>query len=215
MAHILGYREFWGLRLTISPEVLIPRPETETLIETVITALPDRHRSLRILDLGTGSGCILLALLHEYPDARGLGVDASPEALSMARSNARSLGLDARCDFRQGDWCSGLNGRFDVIVSNPPYIPDPDIDALEPEVSLFDPRSALSGGADGLACYRRLADDVPVHLAPDGLLCVEFGQGQEEDIERILGQRNFHILRIVPDLAGTNRCLLASHRKNL
>ncbi|TAN74534.1 MAG: peptide chain release factor N(5)-glutamine methyltransferase, partial [Magnetospirillum sp.] len=165
MSHLLGRRGFWTLELKVTADTLDPRPDTETVIEAVLDGLPEWGRPRRILDLGTGTGCILLALLSELGFATGLGVDKSPAALEVARHNAHSLGLAERVAFRLGDWGDGLDGRFDIIVSNPPYIRDGDIDGLAPEVAAFEPRLALAGGSDGLDCYRRLAPDIARHPA--------------------------------------------------
>src|SRR5918994_1331594 len=142
VAYILGEKEFWSLRFEVGPAVLIPRPETETVVEAVLAQLPDRNRPLRLLDLGVGSGCLLLALLAELPHATGLGVDDSAAALAIAERNAERLGLAARADFRQGRWGAGLRERFDVIASNPPYVAERDWDALQPEIRRFEPKAA-------------------------------------------------------------------------
>ena len=183
MAYILGEREFWGLPFKVSPAVLVPRPDSETVIETAISLLPDRTLALRLLDLGTGSGCLLLTLLHEYPEATGTAFDASPEALAMARENAAALGVEGRVRWVEGDWrrpgwAEDLPAPFDLIVSNPPYIEAATIAGLMPEVSRFEPRLALDGGPDGLEAYREIAAMASRLLAPQGWILAEVGEGQ-------------------------------------
>ena len=160
MAYILGEREFWGLPFKVSPAVLVPRPDSETLIEAALALMPDRTEPWRILDLGVGSGCLLLTLLREFPNARGVGIDASAEALAVAQDNADALGVGAARgssggDWRQPGWAERLGGPFDLLVSNPPYIETAAIDGLMPEVARFEPRLALDGGADGLVGLSR------------------------------------------------------------
>lgn len=208
VSRILGRREFWGLELAIAPEILDPRPETETLVEAVLEHVQDRSAALDILDLGTGSGCLLLALLTELPNAVGLGIDISLEATDLARENARRLDLAARCRFAVGNWCESLSGRWKVIVSNPPYIIHSAIPGLAPEVTLFDPLLALSGGDDGLAAYRGLAAGLSRHLAPDGLLALEVGAGQANAVEALLCEAGLIVSRRLRDLSGVERCLL-------
>ncbi|OIQ92757.1 release factor glutamine methyltransferase [mine drainage metagenome] len=208
MSHILGRREFWSLSFGVTAATLDPRPDTETLVEAVLAALPDRERPWRLLDFGTGTGCIPLALLHELPAATALAVDVSAAALRVAADNARALGLENRIRFHQGDWGQGLEGAFDVITSNPPYIPDDDIDGLEREVAAWEPRQALAGGADGLDCYRALAPHVARLLAPNGLAALEVGQGQAGAVAAIFAGAGLALERVAADLAGTERCLL-------
>ena len=194
MAYILGEREFWSLPLRVSPAVLVPRPESETVVEAALESIADRAAPLRILDLGTGSGCLLLALLSELPHASGLGIDRSAAALAIARANAERLGLADRAAFREGDWGYGLAGPFDVIVSNPPYVARTDARNLAPEVFAFEPQEALFAGADGLDAYRALAPDCARLLAQDGVTCLEIGQGQGASVAAILRR---HGLRLV------------------
>lgn len=189
VARILGHKEFWGLPLKLSAETLVPRPDTETLVELALEMLragPAPNRPWRIADLGTGSGAILLALLSELPDARGFGTDISAAALQMAEANATDLGLADRASFIACDYAAGLNGPFDLIVSNPPYIRSADIRDLAAEVRDYDPRQALDGGADGLDAYRALVPQAARLLAPSGALVVEAGQGQSGQIERLM-----------------------------
>jgi len=209
LSRILGVREFWGLEFTLSPDTLDPRPESETIIEAVLARLPDRERAYRILDLGTGSGCLLLALLSELPAATGIGIDVSPGAIAMARGNAARLGLAAREDFIAGDWAGPLAEKFDVVVTNPPYIATGDIATLPPEVRDFDPRLALDGGGDGLDGYRAIAAELPRLLSLGGIFAGEFGQGQEEKVAALIRAGGLMIDQIVPDLAGIPRCVVA------
>ena len=209
IAYILGEREFWSLPLQVSPAVLVPRPESETVVEAALAEVADREASVRILDLGTGSGCLLLALLSALPKATGLGVDRSAAALEVARGNAGRLGLADRAEFREGDWGQGLTGPFDLIVSNPPYVARADAASLPPDVRGFEPDGALFAGEDGLAAYHALAPDCARLLARDGVACLEIGQGQGKPVTEILGR---HALRLVAsrrDLAGIERCLVA------
>jgi release factor glutamine methyltransferase len=215
VSRILGRREFWSLTLSVTPEVLDPRPDSETLVEAVLARVADRTADLLVLDLGTGSGCLLLALLAELPYARGLGVDISAAALAVARDNARMLGLSSRAQFRQGDWARELAGAWQVIVSNPPYIIESAIADLAPEVARYDPRVALAGGADGLESYRRLVPQAARLLAPGGILALEVGAGQGDDVERLLGAAGLIGLCRARDLAGTDRCVLATSKARL
>lgn len=210
VSRILGHREFWGLELAIAPATLDPRPETETLVEAVLARLPDRGAGLDILDLGTGSGCLLLALLTELPNAVGLGVDLSFEAICLARENARRLGLAPRCRFVVGNWCESLSGEWKVIVSNPPYIIRSAIPELAPEVSLFDPHMALSGGEDGLEAYRGLTAALPRHLAPGGLFALEVGAGKADAVAALMSGDGLTVTGRVRDLSGVERCILGS-----
>ena len=189
VARILGAREFWGLRLTLSAATLVPRPDTETVVELALDMMragPASDRQLRIADLGTGSGAILLALLSELPRAHGVGTDISGDALQTARSNAVDLGLADRATFIACDYAADLAGPFDLMVSNPPYIRSADIAGLAVEVRDFDPPGALDGGRDGLDAYRALIPQAARLLAPQGALVVEVGQGQHDDVRELL-----------------------------
>ena len=210
VSRILGRREFWSLDFAVTADTLDPRPETETLVEAVLARLPDPKAEVRILDLGCGSGCILLALLAELRRARGLGVDCSAAAVEVAGRNAEALGLEDRAAFQVGDWARGLAGGWQAIVSNPPYIVETDIEDLAPEVKVYDPDTALSGGADGLDAYRVLLPQAARLLAPDGLLAVEFGAGQAEVVGRLAEAAGLCVADVVRDLAGHNRCLIAT-----
>ena len=194
VSRILGRREFYGREFALSGDTLDPRPDTETLIDHVLDWAKTAGRTqapLRLLDLGTGSGILVLTLLAELPHATGTGSDISSGALNQARANADMLGISDRVVWLEADWCRGLGGRFDVIVSNPPYIPADDLPGLEPEVRLSDPPLALDGGADGLEAYRAIARDVLPLLAGDGLLGLEVGAGQSGDVQRYLLCRRF------------------------
>jgi release factor glutamine methyltransferase len=207
VSRIVGRRHFWTLDLAVTPDTLDPRADTESLIETVVAAIPDRTRPLRILDLGTGTGAILLALLAEYPDASGFGVDISEGALATARTNADSHGLAARVQFARGNWGQGLEGPFDVIVSNPPYIERQDLPGLPPEVREHDPMLALDGGLDGLDAYRALIPAVVSLLAPDGLAVLEIGAGQADSVTAIAQSCGLKPAGRKVDLGGIERAL--------
>ena len=207
ISRIVGWREFWSLRFALGPETLDPRPDSETLIAAALESA-DRARPLSVLDLGTGSGCLLLALLSELPKANGLGVDLSQGALTVAAANAESLGLASRARFRLGDWGSGLDERFDLILCNPPYIPAGEIPGLAPEVAKFDPMLALDGGTDGLDAYRRLSGELRPLLGQAGRAIVEIGVGQSASAGAILASGGLTVLGQCADLAGTPRCLI-------
>ena len=209
VARILGTREFWSLPLRITPDVLVPRPETETVVEAVLT-VAERGRPLRIADLGVGSGAILLALLSELPAACGVGTDRDANVLGVARDNARRLGLASRAGFMACDFGAALAGGCDIVVSNPPYVRTPDIATLAPEVRDHDPRPALDGGPDGLAAYRAIAADAARLLAAGGWLAVEIGAGQGEAVSALLAGRGFAVADgPLRDLAGRPRVVMA------
>jgi len=214
VSRVLGEREFWGLRFGLSPDTLDPRPDTETLVAATLE-LAARHENgggpLSILDIGTGSGCILVSLLVELADARGTGSDISEGALDVARANAKRHGVVTRARFIRSDWFEEISGRYDFIVGNPPYIAADAIDLLAPEVSLFDPWRALDGGADGLDCYRRIAQGLPELLAPGGWALFEVGAGQDEAVITLMRESAFGGLstevRVFRDLGGIERCV--------
>lgn len=208
MSQILGYREFYGRRFDVTPDVLTPRPDSETLIDAVLDHMADRGAPLEVLELGVGTGCLLLTLLAELPRARGAGVDLSAKALEVARGNAAALGLAGRCRLVQGDWTNAITGMFDIVINNPPYIPSADIAGLEPEVATHEPRLALDGGADGLSFYRRLAGDIARLLRPQGLLALEVGEGQARPVAALLTAAGIEVLEQRRDLAGIERCVL-------
>ncbi len=208
---IIGHRGFWTLDLKVTPATLSPRSDTETLVRAgcdMILARHDKHTALRILDLGTGTGAILLAMLDEFPAATGVGTDISEEALLVARENAGQAGLSSRAVFQQGDWTAGLKGPFDLIVSNPPYIPTPDIAGLDPEVRDHDPHLALDGGMDGLLCYRVLLPQIPPLLAPGGVAVLEFGQGQGVAVLAVALSCGLALVEFRNDLNGVERAVI-------
>lgn len=214
VSRIIGSREFWKLRLQIDPNVLDPRPDTETLVEVALDWISTRglrHETLRILDIGTGSGALLLALLSELPKATGVGTDISADALSIAHANASKLGFADRASFVACDIATDLPGPFELMVSNPPYIRSAEIEMLAPEVRDYDPRLALDGGADGLNAYRAIAADARRLLAQRGRLIVELGQGQAEAVQALFTQAGLTIEESPRrDLAGIRRALCAS-----
>ncbi|UXC90317.1 peptide chain release factor N(5)-glutamine methyltransferase [Sphingobium sp. RSMS] len=205
IAYITGARDFWTISLRVTPDVLIPRPDSETLIEAALDHFGARSPA-RILDLGTGSGALLLAALSQWPQAGGVGVDISPAALAVARGNADRLDLSERADFRMGDWAEGMDGSFDLILINPPYIAR-DV-ALAGDV-LHEPESALFAGADGLDDYRRIAPMLPRLLAPDGMAAIEIGYDQRLSVSTLLADQGLSVA-VRHDLAGHDRCLIAT-----
>ena len=212
MARIVGEKEFWGLTLRLSPQTLVPRPDSEAVVEAALKAIGRRARPMLLADLGTGSGALLLALLNEIPQAFGIGTDLSLGALATARANAVRLGLSARAGFVACDYALALAGPFDCIVCNPPYIATRDLATLPPDVRDHDPRLALDGGADGLDGYRTIAADVPPLLAPGGILVLELGAGLSDVVTRIM-----HVGGLMPDgpaqldLTGIERALAFRH----
>ncbi|MFO1246794.1 MAG: peptide chain release factor N(5)-glutamine methyltransferase [Alphaproteobacteria bacterium] len=203
-AYITGHKEFWSLDFEAGPGVLVPRPDTETLIEEALRVAPDRNAPLRIADLGTGSGAILIAALKEFPNATGIGFESSPEAFRYASANAGRL-IGHRAQIRQEDW-SHARGPFDLVFSNPPYIPSTDIESLMPDVAHFEPRAALDGGPDGLSAYRNLGELLPGLLVSGGHALLEIGLGQAQSMARLFP--GLEMLRIVPDLSGIPRCVI-------
>ncbi len=208
---IVGRREFWGLDLAVTPAVLDPRPDTETLVRAALRSLGSRrHERLRVLDLGTGSGALLLALLSELPDAEGVGLDRSPEACAVARRNAEALGLAHRAVIREGDFGVAASGSpFDLVVSNPPYVESAAIASLDPEVRDHDPHLALDGGPDGLDAYRAIAPTLPGRLAPGGIAGLEIGAGQAAAVAAILIGAGLEVVGLDRDLGGHERAILA------
>ena len=198
VAQIIGRRAFWKHDFRVTRDTLDPRPETETLIEA---ALAEPFAS--VLDLGTGTGAILISLLAERPAARGLGTDISPAALSVARENSASIGVCA--DFIESDWFSAVAGAFDLVVSNPPYIALNEIDNLSTEVVAWEPRQALTDEGDGLSAYRAITRDAPAHLTPGGRLIVEIGPSQGAQVAALMGAAGLGDLRVLPDLDGRDR----------
>ena len=208
VARILGAWEFWGLPFALSPDTLVPRPDTESVVEAALGLFPERERPLRLIDLGTGSGCILVAMLHERPGAYGIGLDRAEGALAVARNNAAANGVADRASFLCGSWLDGLSGPFDLIVSNPPYIAAPVIATLEPEVRLHDPRAALDGGDDGLDAYRAILSGLarrPGLLSAQGALVLEIGYDQGPALIGLARAMGFAEVRVGRDLAGNDR----------
>jgi release factor glutamine methyltransferase len=211
VSRIFGHKEFWTLSLMITPDVLVPRPETETVIEAALdTLLPMKQEKLRILDIGTGSGALMLALLSEFPNATGIGTDISASALEVARKNAERNALAGRCTFVACNIADGVQGTFDIIVSNPPYIAHGEIVSLAPEVRDYDPSLALDGGADGLDGYRAIASQARPLLAQGGRLIVELGAGQEQAVRALFTKAGFTVAAVKEDLAGIPRALSAT-----
>ncbi|MGC8475906.1 MAG: peptide chain release factor N(5)-glutamine methyltransferase [Acetobacteraceae bacterium] len=207
LALITGQREFWSLDLRVSPVTLIPRADSETLIEAALALPPEVSRPGRILDLGTGTGCLLLAALTEFPAAWGLGIDRVPEAAALARANAARLGLSGRAAFVCADWAKPIGGYFELILCNPPYIETAAIPGLMPEVAQHEPASALDGGADGLAAYRALLPALPGLLTPAGAAILELGAGQAAAVTALAAAAGF-CSAIQTDLAGIPRALI-------
>ncbi|MCZ4282150.1 peptide chain release factor N(5)-glutamine methyltransferase [Kiloniella laminariae] len=209
VSRILGRREFWSLSFRISADTLDPRPDSETLISTVLERVSQAGKPVRILDLGTGTGCLLLTLLHELPEAIGVGVDLSPGAVEIASLNATDLGLSDRASFRVGDWCNGLGGDWDVIISNPPYIGEGEKADLEPEVLNYDPPMALFAGEDGMLDYRALIPQAVERLSPGGFLVIEAGIGQADQINQIMSDYGLICEAAGRDLGGIARACIA------
>jgi release factor glutamine methyltransferase len=213
VSRIRGRKEFWNLTLNVTPAVLVPRPETETVVEAALDAFARDGRKiekLRVLDIGTGSGALLLALLSELPNAFGLGTDVSAEALEVARANAERNGLAARCSFVVCNIAEGVQGPFDLIVSNPPYVVHDDLATLAPEVRDYAPALALDGGPDGCDGYRRIAGEARRLLAPAGRLIVELGAGQETAVRVLFTNAGLRVSAARKDLAGIPRALSAT-----
>ena len=210
VAYIRGHREFWSLDFHVGPGVLVPRPDTEILIEEAMAAMPDRNAPLAVADLGAGSGALLVAALKEFPNARGTGFENSPNAFTYAEANLMHHGLSERAQMVAADW-STAQGVFDLVFSNPPYIPSAEIETLDPEVRLHEPRAALDGGHDGLDAYRTLARLLPGILKPGGMAFLELGLGQAKPVELLF--ENLAVVHVAPDLAGIPRVLVLQASK--
>lgn len=210
IAYITGHKEFWSLDFEVGPGVLIPRPDTEALVEQALKAFPDKNAPLNVLDLGTGSGAILIAFLSERPQAKGLGIEQSPEAMIWARKNIARHAMTDRLTLQGDDWLMLTDGTFDVIFANPPYIESDVIPALDPDVRDYEPRAALDGGRDGLDAYRAIAPLIARRLSAHGRAFVEIGQGQEQKVPRIFAAAGLETAAVVPDLAGIPRCVIAA-----
>lgn len=208
LSRLKGVREFWSLPFHLNKYTLDPRPESELIIEAVLKWVGTRKKNpWRILDCGTGSGCLLIALLHELPNATGLGIDIEDGALLMAQQNAELNGVSKRAQFQNSSWGKGLDEKFDIIITNPPYIPLRDKETLERGVREYDPPQALFGGEDGLACYRALAKAIPALLAPNGLVVLEIGMGQTQEVSSLFQKEDLHRLFLLKDLQGIERAL--------
>ena len=209
VARIVGSREFWSMSFDVTPDVLDPRADTETLVSAILELRPSFPGPVRVLDLGTGTGCILLAILSAWPEATGVGIDVSEKAVDVATNNAARLGFANRSVFRTGNWCDGLTETFDIVVSNPPYISTDDFLQLQPDVKNFDPPTALKGGADGLDAYRSLIPAARKVLKSGGKIGLEFGAGQETAVTRLAQDTGFANVAEYRDLAGIVRCVVA------
>jgi release factor glutamine methyltransferase len=207
-AYLTGRVGFWTLELEVSPATLIPRADSETLVEAALAACPDKGAALRVLDLGTGTGALLLAVLSEFPAANGIGIDLKPAAAALAARNAARLGLADRVRFLAGDWAAAVRGPFDLVLCNPPYIESAAIPGLMPEVAQHEPASALDGGADGLAAYRRIIADLPRVLAPRGVAVLELGQGQQAAVAALGRAAGLKPEACSADLGGVPRALV-------
>ncbi len=212
LAYILGGKEFWSLEFKISPATLVPRPESETLVEIVLRHLSDNEAVPRVLDLGTGSGCLVLSVLHEVPGAEGVGVDRSADALQVAGDNAKRLGLAPRCRFIEGSWFSALDSGdiepFDVVLTNPPYIANAEMADLAPEILGFEPAGSLRGGVDGLDCYREIMPGLAAWLRPGGLFAGEIGETQGAQAMALALDSGLVNVKVLEDAAGRPRCLI-------
>ncbi len=208
-SHITGERAFWNSDFEVTSAVLDPRPDSETLIRATLRELADkRWRPVRVLDLGTGSGCLLISILEELPQATGLGIDNDREALEVANRNAMRIGVSDRSAFCFGNWAEGLAECFDIILCNPPYVPTEAFGTLEPEVALAEPRRALDGGTDGLDAYREILPDIRGVLRDDGLACFEIDPDRFAEVRKILWRNGLKSTSVYADLAGRTRCLV-------
>ena len=216
IGHILGRREFWSLEFRVSPDALEPRPDSECLVAAAVAHLLARDGGeAQVLDLGVGTGCLLLSVLHEVESAFGVGIDIDPELCRLARFNAALLGLAERTQWIAGDWVAACHGSFDIILANPPYIPDGQIAGLMPEVASYEPRRALAGGRDGLECYRRILPIMGRHLKPGGALFLEVGYNQADQVIQLSHQSGLYLLDVVCDLGARERCLVLSSEQKI
>lgn len=213
VSHLIGKREFFGLEFKVTRDTLDPRPDSETLIEQALKLFPDKQSPLRILDLGTGTGCLLLTLLSQFPQATGIGVDIHPPALAIAKENSINLGLEKRTRFVLQCWAQGIDEQFDLIITNPPYIKKADLPLLQPEVFLHEPHIALEAGEDGLACYRAIAPTIAPLLKDDGFVILEFGHKQENPLSALLTEHHLETIAYGSDLASIIRCIVAQKIK--
>ncbi len=208
LSHILGRREFFGREFKVTKDTLDPRPDSESLIEAVFAVYPDKDKALNIIDFGTGTGCLLLTLLAEYENAKGTAVDISEPTLAVAKENSVKLGLAKRADFIVSNWGEEVKGKYDLIISNPPYIKKAEIEGLEPEVSIYEPGRALDGGDDGLKCYKDLAPYIASLISDNGFAVIELGVGQDESVKTIMENVGLTFITYRKDLAGINRCIV-------
>ena len=213
VSRLVGRREFWSLEFGLCADTLDPRPDSETLVAAALAQIPDRAAPLRLLDLGTGTGCLLLALLSELPNASGVGTDLAPGAARQARRNAAAIGLESRAFFAVGAWAAAIGRGFDVVLANPPYVPSAAIAGLEPEVARFEPRAALDGGGDGLQAYRDIAPDLARLIAPGGFAVIEVGFGQAGAAAEIMLAQGLDETARHRDFAGIERCLVMARAK--
>ncbi len=215
VSRIFGYREFWGLNFEINSHTLDPRPDSEALVFAAIESFKGKNPPKKILDIGTGSGCILCALLKEFPSAYGVGIDINPKALVLAQSNSILNGLGNRVNYLSSDIDSGLNAKFDIVISNPPYISKASIETLDPEVSIYEPRIAIDGGDDGLMVIRKLVTRLNNLTEPKGMVFIEVGLGQADEVAQLLTNEGFHIDSYVKDLSGHKRVVRAFPGKEI
>jgi release factor glutamine methyltransferase len=208
VAYIVGTKEFYGLQFEVGPGVLIPRPDSETLVEQALREFPDHYAALEVLDLGTGTGCLLLCFLAAYPNAMGLGIDRSATALEWARRNVQRLGLQNRAQLRQGDWNELPPRAYDAFFANPPYVATADLQVSDD--LRHEPQAALDGGPDGLSAYRSITPLLPTLLSPGGKVFLEIGAGQAPSIAKLLKAHGLKVLRTAEDLAGIPRCIVAA-----
>ncbi|MGB1088863.1 MAG: peptide chain release factor N(5)-glutamine methyltransferase [Alphaproteobacteria bacterium] len=211
LAHITGYRGFWSLDLAVTPDVLDPRPDTETLIEAVLKTISDRRVPLRILDIGTGSGAVILALLSELPHATAIATDISDAALATAQQNAAANGLATRVTFQQTSWAQGIEEPFDIIVSNPPYIRTNIIATLDPEVQEHEPHLALDGGSDGLAAYKDILAGLPTLLPHGATIAFEIGFDQADEVQHLMEKAHITDISITRDFGGNDRVIMGRY----
>lgn len=210
VAKIIGSKSFWKSDFIVNNNVLDPRPDSEVIIESALKLFPNKSYPLNFLDLGSGSGCLLLSLLLEFVQAKGIASDISLDALSITKQNANVLNLENRIFYIQQNWSDALIGKFDLVVSNPPYIPSLEINSLADDVRIYDPILALDGGADGLSAYRYLAKQISALLKPNAYAIMEFGYGQGESVREIFSESNYIIKEMLFDLSGTERAIIVS-----
>ena len=206
IANIIGKKAFWDYDFIVNENVLTPRPDSETLIEAVLENYKNKEQKLNILDLGTGSGCLILTLLSIYQNSQGLAIDISDKALEIAKQNAKLLNIN-RIKFLKNNWNDNINEKFDIIISNPPYIPKKEIEDLEPEVNKYNPLLALDGGNDGLDCYKYLAENLQKNCKKDTKIFLEIGKNQEKDIIKIFQNNDFELIKMYKDINGIVRVL--------